>query len=258
MNQPNDPASPNPTPPNWRTAGPPQSPPTVPELPIVTTPLAADAAGATVLETLLKRPVVLVAALQEARSSRFALLLGGFALLALAAYGIVVGTFSGGEQLYLAPLKISLGALASVLICLPSLFIFASLSGAEVTFRGVLGVLSAVLALTSLLLVGFAPVVWVFSQSSDSLGFIGLLHLLFWLIGLAFGLRLLGMMMDHLRVRDRFHIRVWSGIFVLVSLQMTTALRPIIGKANTVLPPEKKFFLGHWADTVYGEAGSRD
>jgi hypothetical protein len=127
-----------------------------------------------------------------------------------------------------------------------------------VTFRGVLGVLSAVLALTSLLLVGFAPVVWVFSQSSDSLGFIGLLHLLFWLIGLAFGLRLLGMMMDHLRVRDRFHIRVWSGIFVLVSLQMTTALRPIIGKANTVLPPEKKFFLGHWADTVYGEAGSRD
>jgi hypothetical protein len=33
-------------------------------------------------------------------------------------------------------------------------------------------------------------------------------------------------------------------------LQMTTALRPIVGRAETPLPTEKKFFLSHWADNL--------
>jgi hypothetical protein len=31
---------------------------------------------------------------------------------------------------------------------------------------------------------------------------------------------------------------------------MTTALRPIIGTAPTVLPTEKKYFIGHWMDCL--------
>jgi hypothetical protein len=31
---------------------------------------------------------------------------------------------------------------------------------------------------------------------------------------------------------------------------MTTALRPIIGKSDTFLPAEKKFFLAHWSDCL--------
>jgi hypothetical protein len=34
---------------------------------------------------------------------------------------------------------------------------------------------------------------------------------------------------------------------------MTTALRPIIGKADTLLPTEKKFFLQHWGDSMRGD-----
>ena len=47
-------------------------------------------------------------------------------------------------------------------------------------------------------------------------------------------------------------------IFVLVCLQLTTALRPIIGTADTVFPgrEEKKFFLKHWLDC--GEAARKD
>jgi hypothetical protein len=39
-------------------------------------------------------------------------------------------------------------------------------------------------------------------------------------------------------------------IFVLVVLQMTTALRPILGKADTFLPTENKFFVSHWGDCL--------
>jgi hypothetical protein len=39
-------------------------------------------------------------------------------------------------------------------------------------------------------------------------------------------------------------------IFLLVGLQMTTSLRPILGRSDTLLTQEKKFFLQHWAETV--------
>jgi hypothetical protein len=33
-----------------------------------------------------------------------------------------------------------------------------------------------------------------------------------------------------------------------VTLQMTTSLRPILGRSETLLTQEKKFFLQHWGD----------
>ncbi len=230
----------------------------VPPLPTPPPPLPADASPGLIVETLLKRPAQLIDALQAAGGGRVSRWLAITALLALAAYGLVVGTFSGSEQLLAAPLKISLGALFCVLICLPSLFIFACLSGAEVTLRGIGGVLSAALALTAMLLIGFAPVAWVFSQSTDSVAFIGALHLLFWLIALGFGLRLLRVFMDALRVRDRMHLRVWTCIFILVSLQMTTALRPIVGRSADRFPTAKKFFLEHWFENISGRMKAGD
>jgi len=35
-----------------------------------------------------------------------------------------------------------------------------------------------------------------------------------------------------------------------VALQMTTALRPILGTSDTFLPTEKQFFGTHWADCL--------
>ena len=204
----------------------------------------------------MKRPAALVDALQRPGGGRLTALLAVIAFLALGAYGVVIGTFSGGAQIYMAPLKVSLGAFVSVLICLPSLFIFACLTGAEVSLRGLTGILCGAVALTSLLLIGFAPVVWVFSQSTGSVEFIGALHVIIWLIGVLCGLRLIRILMDVLRVVDRTHIKLWTFIFILVTLQMTTALRPIVGTADTVLPKEKKFFLVHWSEQIFGKGVS--
>jgi hypothetical protein len=136
---------------------------------------------------------------------------------------------------------------------LPSLYIFSSLGGSDLRLGAVAGALAAAVCLSALLLIGFAPVAWIFSQSTDSVAFMGTLHLLFWLIGLSFGLRLIGGMN---RLRDeggRGHLRTWSLIFIFVCLQMTTTLRPVVGRSDHFLPGEKKFFLIHWADSLGGK-----
>jgi hypothetical protein len=106
-------------------------------------------------------------------------------------------------------------------------------------------------------LLGFAPIVWVFSQSSDSPVFLGVLALIFYLIALLFGLRLVIGASRELGMKHSRHLLVWCGIFTVVTLQMTSSLRPILGKANTFLPQEKKFFLTHWMDSMSENMPSR-
>ena len=53
------------------------------------------------------------------------------------------------------------------------------------------GLVAGLLALMTVLLIGFAPVAWVFSQSTSSLVAMGALHLAFWLVATVFGLRFL-------------------------------------------------------------------
>jgi hypothetical protein len=190
--------------------------------------------------------------LQQQGGRRLILGLLFIALLCSAVYGLVVGSFSGGEQWWAAPLKIAGGLFVSGLICLPSLYIFACLGGSQARLGEVLGLVGGLLALMMLLLVGFAPVAWVFSQSTNSVVTMGGLHLAFWLISTCFGLRFLHSGFGHLNMKSTAGLKVWTVVFLLVALQMTTALRPIVGEAKTFLPTEKKFFLKHWADSVKG------
>jgi hypothetical protein len=216
-------------------------------------PMPDDHGPAELLETLLKHPGRIIHELHADRRRLLAAWFLLFALCGMAIYGVVVGSLSGGAQLWIAPVKLALGTLLAVLICLPSLYIFSCLAGNEFRLRAVAGVLAAAVCLSSLLLIGFAPVAWIFSQSTDSLPFLGTLHLLFWLIGLSFGLRLLGGMNRFRGENGGGRLKSWSLVFILVCLQMTTTLRPIIGHSDHFLPREKKFFLTHWLDSLGGK-----
>jgi hypothetical protein len=210
-----------------------------------------DFAG--VLGALLKRPDRLLLAL-GAPGAGGAILLRLVLAIAVcgAVYGLVMGSLSGGAQLWAAPAKLTVGLFASILLCLPSLHIFLCLNGAEVRATQATGALLGMVALMALLLVGFAPVAWIFSQSTDSLVVMGMLHLLFWIIGLWFGVRLIKGLAAcaNADAPALGHLKVWIVIFVLVSLQMSAALRPLIGTAPTLLPTEKRFFLQHWVESM--------
>ncbi len=226
---------------------------TVPPSAFTFEPMTGGGRPAAALDTLLKRPGQLIHQLHHEPSWRLVGTLAAVTLLCLTLYGLTVGSFSGGVQWVAAPLKIVAGTALSALICLPSLYIFTCLSGADVRLRPLAGLLVAVLCLNSLLLIGLAPVAWVFSQSSNSVPFIGGLHLVFWMIGAVFALRLLAGLFEYVRANGQGYLYLWFAVFLLVCLQMTTALRPIVGTADTFVPTKKLFFLSHWSNNLSGD-----
>ncbi|MES2706979.1 MAG: hypothetical protein V4726_10300 [Verrucomicrobiota bacterium] len=219
--------------------------------PLVLESMTTAPGVAATIEALLKRPGSAVREFADgARAVRLSRSLAAIVLGGLALFGFAAAGFSNGGQWWATPLKMMGGLAISTVICLPSLYIFACLSGLEITFRTAMGLLLTALGLTGLLLAGFTPVVWVFSQSTGSLAFLGFILLTGWLVALLFGMRLLLAGARALGMKDALHLRIWLGMFVLVTLQMTCALRPLLGKADTFLPTEKKFFLQHWAEQV--------
>lgn len=201
-----------------------------------------------VADNVLKHPGRIICELQKGRRIQVATRLALMITLAMAVYGFVIGCFSGGIQMAVAPAKLVLGTFFCALITLPSLYIMASLSGSRLTLAEVFCVLMLMLALVALLLVGFAPVAWVFSQSTGAVAFMGVLHWTFWLAGIFIGLSLLGKAFRLLSNISGGLIATWAVIFIAVVFQMTTSLRPIISKADGLNLQEKKFFLTHWIE----------
>ena len=202
------------------------------------------------IEAILREPGRVAATLRQQGQGRLIAAMLAVAVVCAVIYGLVVGSFSGGEQFWVAPLKIAAGLLISGLICLPSLYIFSCLSGSSVRLAEVFGYLAGLLALSAILLIGFAPVAWVFSASTQSLAGMGALHLLFWLVATWFGLRFLNANLRQFAPKASGGVAVWALIFILVQLQMMTALRPLLGKSDTFLPQEKKFFVAHWFESL--------
>ncbi len=200
-------------------------------------------------EALLRQPRRVMFHLRSEKPGSLVAALIVISVVSILIYGVVVGTFSGGEQLWAAPLKITAGMLIAAVICLPSLYIFSCLGGSHARLVEVSGFLAGLLALMTILLIGFAPVAWIFSQSTESVVTMGVLHLIFWFISTYFGLKFLHNSFGAVNGKTG-GLKVWTIVFLLVVVQMTTALRPIIGTAPTFLPTEKKFFLSHWSDNM--------
>jgi len=241
--------SPNPTPsftpaPSPSSYGPQASPP-----PRVEPPLPETLNLRALFEALLRSPRALVRRLADpGHGALIPFLL--LAIVSLIVFGAVLGSFAMGTQMWAAPLKITAGLLIAGVICYPSLYIFSCLAGSQAGASQLAASFAGMLALAGLLLLGFAPAVWIFTQATNSLGFMGLLALGAWLIALTFGFRFLKDAVGATGAVSKGPFSVWSIIFLLVTLQMTTSLRPIIGRESWLLTDEKKFFIQHWIESA--------
>lgn len=200
-------------------------------------------------EALLRRP----ADLAGHQSIDTPATLGRLAIMAFVAilvFGFVLGTFAYHEQLWAAPLKLGVGLMFAGLICFPSFYIFSCLAGSTASAGRLASLLGATLALAGLLLLGFAPAVWIFTQGTSSFGFMGTLSIGSWLVALGFAFRFATTALKVQGARQRGPIVIWCAIFLLVTLQLTTSLRPILGRSDTLLTDEKKFFLQHWTESA--------
>lgn len=200
-------------------------------------------------EALLRHPAA-IAAHPGTSGGRVLGIFGMIALLSLAVYGFVLGTFACHEQLWAAPLKVAAGLIFAGLICYPSLYIFSCLAGSSASATRLAAILGGMLALAGLLLLGFAPAVWIFTQGTTSFGFMGTLALAAWLVALGFGFRFLKTALAQHAASRRAPLTIWCTVFLLVTLQLTTSLRPILGRSDRLLTDEKKFFLQHWGETM--------
>ena len=240
----------------------PTPPPIPPQIPPLAPPAGSRGLGdnpeerlpitspITAIEAILRQPRRVMYQLRQPGAGALMFYLAVIAIFCAAIYGLVVGTFAGKEQLWIAPVKVTAGMLVAALICLPSLYIFTCLSGSQARLAEIFGLVMGMLMLTTILLIGFAPVAWLFSQSTDSVNWMGTLHLIFWFIAAIFGLRFLNTAFSHSQARSNAGFNTWLVIFMLVVVQMTTALRPIVGPAESFFPKEKKFFLSYWVDCL--------
>ena len=205
-----------------------------------------------ILSALLRNPAALIMRLADPGNGAIYRFIG-IATVSMAVFGLVLGSFAMHEQLWAAPLKITLGLLIAGLICFPSLYIFSCLAGSRAEAGQLAASLAGMMALAGLLLLGFAPAVWIFIQATNAFGFMGLLSLLPWLAAAGFGIRFLKTAVSLTGATSKGPLAVWSCIFLLVTLQMTTSLRPILGRSDKLLTDEKKFFVQHWME-VAGES----
>lgn len=204
------------------------------------------------VDFLLKSPARVAHSVVEGRSPGVLLLLSAAVLGGYLAYGIVMASFSGGLQYCFVPLKTVWGIVLTVCICFPSLYIFSSLAGAQQDVMQIAGLVLMSVAMSAILLLGFAPVTWVFSQSSGTLYFMGLLHLAVWGASAWFGYKLLARAMIHINGKSMSILRAWAFIFLIVAMQMTVNLRPLIGQHSDTPDRGKKFFLQYWMDQAKG------
>ena len=205
----------------------------------------------TTIDALLKQPGQIFYELSQDNERKISMHLLAVFATSFLVFGFVLGLFSGGTQLWAAPLKVLLGAFVSALITFPSLYVFSCLSGIDISFKKAAGALGIGLCLSGLVLLGLCPVGWIFSQSTESVSCMAFFALLFWGVGIAFGCSLINRAIESESSRGKGYFVFWTGIFVVVTLQMSTSLRPIVGPAeDTFLQHEKKFFLTHWMETL--------
>ena len=109
-------------------------------------------------------------------------------------------------------------------------------------------------AMVGLLLVGLAPVAWLFAVSTASVPFVAVLAVAIWLTALSFVARYVGKLKANALFQRQAGIKLWLVILTLVTLQMATCMRPMLTKPEkgwwTV---EKKFFVTHFGDTFEGK-----
>lgn len=164
-------------------------------------------------------------------------------------FGLAAGLFGGWDVALVAAGKAAMIAIGSLLLCLPSLYVFSAVGGAPLSLRQAFVLGASCLAMVGLLLIGLAPVAWLFSASTASLPFEVLLVSFLWLVSVTFAVRYIDKLKD-LGVFERCGgIGVWFVVFVLVSLQIATCMRPLLTRPEAGRgwwTAEKQFFLAHF------------
>jgi hypothetical protein len=226
--------------------------PTIP-LPTAEPPVVVEEVGS--IGLLLKSPQSFARFVAEDRVDlQPSLILLSTSVGFYALYGLAMGCFASGNSLWQATLKTPLILLSTMAICAPSLYLLLCLSGVAASFRQVVAMVAGVAGLSSVVMVGFAPVAWLFGVSTSSVAFMVLFHTVVWCVALGCGLGLLSHTVPG-GFRDCKSMVAWAAMLLIMCAQMATFYSPLLGVTVTKQFREgnRKFFFQHFYVSMVGE-----
>lgn len=171
-----------------------------------------------------------------------ALALGGTAL-----FGFGAGCFVDWKVALLDMVKAGGIVLFSYLLCLPTLYVFASIAGCRVGFAQLVLVGLVVLSGIGCILAALAPVLWLFAVSTESSTLFILLVFVLVIVAVALGARTLAGAVKAQAVNTTAGLSAWFVVLLVVALQAITLVRPMLSPIDAAREPEGKcFFLSHF------------
>src|SRR4051794_12586652 len=115
----------------------------------------------------------------------------GSSVIALACYGAVLGSFHSALMALTSAVKLPLLFLATLAICLPTLYLFNLVFGARLSVRQSLALVMVALTVTSMLALAFAPISLFFLITAPDYNFFKLLNVAILALSALVGLRFL-------------------------------------------------------------------
>ena len=155
----------------------------------------------------------------------------------LAVYGAVLGSTHSLIQALSSAAKLPPLFLATMLVCIPTLYVFSALFGANQRLNQVIALVLAAITIMAVLLLSFASISLFFILTAGGYQFFKLLNVLFFAIAGITGLLFLTQGMRVLAADDKEHGRTgrwfvlhfWIVLYAFVGCQMAWTLRPFVG-----------------------------
>jgi hypothetical protein len=193
------------------------------------------------------------------KSKISALLISSFCFFAL--YGAIVGAFHSPLQILSSAVKLPALYLITLLVCLPTLYIFNVLFGAKQTIAQHFTYLLTAVSVIALLLCGFAPVTLFFLITVNDYSFFLLMNVAIFgitgILGVSFLYQIMRPIADGdtaqgVKIRTNI-LRFWLVLYGFVGSQLGWTLRPFFGSPGQFelfRPREGSFFSGVWTAIV--------
>jgi hypothetical protein len=189
------------------------------------------------------------------KSKISALMISSFCFFAV--YGAIIGAFHSPLQMLSSAIKLPALYLITLLICLPTLYIFNVLFGARQTIAQHFTYLLTAVAVIAILLCGFAPVTLFFLITVNDYHFFLLLNVailgLTGILGVSFLYQVMKPIAsddtsDSVKIRTSI-LRFWLVLYGFVGSQLGWTLRPFFGSPGQFelfRAREGSFFSGVW------------
>jgi hypothetical protein len=165
-------------------------------------------------------------------------------------YGFVVGISVGGWQLLYDPVKLPWVLVFTLLLCLPSLYVFACYVGSRLALLQVCALAFTGTAVVATILIGFAPITWFFMFTAPgSHHFAVLINVAVFALAGSFGVQFMrrGIHALHREAGERQAVeRVvnwWMLLYALVGAQMAWLLRPYFSATEVFIRPRAGNFF---------------